>query len=151
MTEVQLVIFKLNNELCGTTISQVNEIIRYQEVSKVPELPDFIEGIVSLRGKVVPVVDLNKKFNLGQKDVDKKTKIIVTEIKDKYIGFKVNDVIEVKRISDQNIESSVKLMKSMGAKEYVTGVAKNDEQLIALIDLHKILDEQEMERIKKHD
>lgn len=148
MSDVQLVIFKLNHEVCGANISQVHEIIRYQEVSKIPELPAFVEGVVNLRGKVIPVIDLNKKFSLGARETDKKTKIIVTEIESQYIGFRVNDVNEIMQIPEQDIDNSVQLMQSMGVRNYMAGIAKNDEQLIAIIDLHKVLQYQEMEQIK---
>jgi purine-binding chemotaxis protein CheW len=149
MPDVQLVVFELIDEMCGADISQVHEIIRYQQVMKVPELPAFIEGIVSLRGKVVPIIDLNKRFNLGSQVENKKTKIIVTDISGQFVGFKVNNVSEVMRISDENIERSIELIRRMGAKNYIKGIAKRNEQLITLIDLHTILDEGEMGQIKE--
>ncbi len=149
MAEVQIVIFQLMNEVYGIDIAQVHEVIRYQEVNKVPELPDFIEGIVNLRNKVLPVIDLNKKFKLGGIEVNDNTKIIVTSINGQQIGFKVDNVDEVMRFSDEQIESATHMFQAMGAKNYIKGIAKNEEQLITLLDFHKVLDEQEIKEIKQ--
>ncbi len=149
MAEVQMVIFKLMNEVYGIDIAQVHEVIRFQEVNKVPELPDFIEGIVNLRNKVLPVIDLNKKFKLCSKEVNDNTKIIVTSINGQHIGFKVDDVDEVMRFSDDQIESATHMFQAMGAKSYIKGIAKNEEQLITILDFNKILDQKEMMEIEQ--
>ncbi len=149
MAEVQLVVYKLGDELCATDISRLHEIIRLKKIQKVPEMPEFIEGVAILRGNVVPIIDLNKKFNLPYRQTDKKTKVIVVGVQQQYVGFRVDDVTEIMRVEGNDIETSVDFIKHMGAKEYIAGVAKSEQKLIALIDLHKILGENELEQLKK--
>lgn len=144
--EIQIIVFDLINELCGVETEQVNEIVRYQEVTKVPEMPDFIEGIINLRGKVIPIINLNKRFHLGNTPPDKNTKIIITNINDQQVGFIVDNVSEIVRLSDENIESPPELIKKW-SKKYIKYVAKFKEKLINVLDLKSILTDEEMEHI----
>ncbi len=95
MASLQQVIFKLDHEEYGLNIMQVNGIEKYQEVVKVPNSPKYIEGIINLRGEVLPIYSLRKKFNLEEKEVNEDTKIIVVNTNDMMIGFVVDSVSEI--------------------------------------------------------
>lgn len=150
MAEVQLVVFSLNNEQCGADTLQVQEIVKYQEATKIPEMPKFIEGIINLRGKVVPVINLNKRFELGETAITGSTKIIVTKINESYVGFMVNDVSEIIRLNDEEIEVTPEIIQKTGST-YLRGVGKKGQQLISILDLPAILTHNEAEKIESLD
>jgi purine-binding chemotaxis protein CheW len=146
MSELQVVVFSLNGQVFGAEASQVFQIIRYKEVTKVPRMPKFIEGILNYRGSILPVISLNKRFELGDEIVGKKTKIIVSNIEGKLAGFIVNDVIEIARFNDEDIEPAP-ISISGGASAFLNKIAKKGDQLISIIDLIKVLDEPEIKRL----
>jgi purine-binding chemotaxis protein CheW len=146
MTDMQIVIFELLNELCGVETAQVREIVKYQEITKVPEMPGFIEGIINLRGHVIPVINLNARFHLGQVKASNSTKIIITNIDDQQFGFVVDDVLEIIRLSSEDTEETPQLIKKWG-KKYVKCVAKIKDKLVNILDLGSIMTEEELEHI----
>ena len=147
MADLQIVVFNLNVEVCGVDTSQIKQIIKYQEITKVPKMPKFIEGMINLRGRVIPVINLNKRFEFGETELTKKTKIIITEIEGHPLGFLVNDVQELMKLSDENIEVLPDLIHEAG-NDYMKKVGKRGESLITIVDLHAILTESEMKRLK---
>lgn len=148
MIDLQVVIFALNSELCSVEASLVFKIEKYSEVSLVPEMPDYIRGLYNLRGRVVPVIDLNKKFNLGEPEITKKTKIIITEKDDQLYGFMVNDVIEIVNLDENSIDKSEAILK-VNHKDYIKGIGKKNDKLFSIIDLHKILDINEVMEVNE--
>ena len=105
MTNLQIVVFTLNKETCGAATEQVKQIIKYQELTKIPKMPKFIDGIIIIRGIEVPVINLNKRLEFGETEINKKTKIILTEIDSKLIGFIVNDIKELLKYSEEEVET----------------------------------------------
>ena len=146
MSELQTVVFSLNGQFYGAEASQVFQIIRYQEVTKVPRMPKFIEGIINYRGSVLPIINLNKRFELGELDINKKTKILVTKLGDKQAGFIVNDVTEIIKFSDEDIEPAPSLIYGE-ANSFLTKVGKKGDMLVSIIDLEKILKDNEIKRL----
>ncbi len=146
MAETKVVIFKLNNELCSVEASIVFKIEKYSEVSLIPQMPDYIKGLYDLRGRVVPVVDLNKKFNMGDSEITKKTKIIITEKADQLFGFMVNNVIEIINLNDDLIDKSDAIIR-VNNKQYIKGVGRKDDKLFSIIDLNEVLREDEVEEV----
>ena len=146
MNDIQVVVFDLNNELCSVEASIVYKIEKYGSISLVPQMPDYIKGIYNLRGKVVPVVDLNKRFNLGESEVTKKTKIIITEKDDQLYGFMVNNVTEIINLNDNSIDRSEAVLK-LNSKKYIKGIGKNEGKLFSIIDLNEILHNKEIEEV----
>ncbi|MDP4183207.1 MAG: chemotaxis protein CheW [Bacillota bacterium] len=144
MSDMQVVLFNLNGIACGALSSQVQEIVRHQEVNKVPNMPKFIDGIINLRGKVVPIVNLNKRFNVGETPITKKTKIIITIIDNSYIGYLVNEVSEITKFSDKNVESPSEILKRIN-NTYIKCVGIKDEKLTLILDLTAILNDSELE------
>ena len=134
---VQLVTFKLGNEEFALDILKVQEINRMVEITKVPKAPDFVEGVINLRGRVIPIVDIRKKFHLSIKEATKETRIIVVNIMNKTIGLIVDSVSEVLRINSSTIQPPPPLIAGLDS-DYIKGVGKLDERLIILLDIDKI-------------
>lgn len=147
MGDLQIVVFSLNKELCGADTAQVHEIIKYQEITKVPKMPKFIDGMVNMRGKVVPVINLNSRFELGETEITKKTKIIFTKVNESSVGFIVNDVFEILKLAEKDIEATPDLIVKAG-NAYLKNVGKKDGQLIYILDLNSILNEKEIKELK---
>lgn len=140
--ETQLVVFNLAEENYGVDISAVEGIIKMQAITKVPKAPDFVEGITNLRGEVMPVIDLRKRFGLPTKEEDKETRIIHVEMEDVRVGMLVDAVTEVLRVSEDDIEPPSPMVTTVDSA-FITGIAKVDERLIILVDLGQVLSTEE--------
>ncbi len=140
--EQQLVVFDLSSEAYGVDIGAVREIIRLQDITKVPRTPEFVEGVINLRGKVIPVVDLRKRFGLPAEDESKENRIVVVDIGAQDIGVVVDAVTEVLRIATESVEPPASVITTADS-EYLLGIAKLDSRLIILLDLEQVLTEAE--------
>ncbi|NLD49839.1 MAG: purine-binding chemotaxis protein CheW [Clostridiaceae bacterium] len=149
MDAIQVVVFGLNGETCGVDTSQINSILKYEKIIISPDIPEFVEGVVEVRGTCVPVVNLNKRFGLGETEFCKKTKIIITQIGERLIGFVVNDVFEIYKLSPENIETAPKLIQRVG-NAYIRKVGKKEDKLISIIDLEAVLTENELMRLEEY-
>ena len=138
VTEKQLVVFDLSAEAYGVDIGSVREIISMQDIIKVPETPAFVEGIIDLRGKVIPVVDLRKKFGLPEVERDKDNRIVVVDIAGQDIGVVVDAVNEVLRVPSNSVEPPSSIITTVDS-EYLLGIAKLEDCLIILLDLERLL------------
>ncbi|MCS7228586.1 MAG: chemotaxis protein CheW [Candidatus Kryptonium sp.] len=145
---LQVVSFKIGNEEFGVDILKVREINRLVQITRLPNTPNFIEGVMNLRGKVIPVINLRKRLGLGEKNYDKDIRIIVVELNDKTVGFIVDSVSEVLRLSKSIIEPPPELISGIDT-EYITGIAKLEDKLLLLLDLEKILTADEKETLKE--
>lgn len=134
----QLVSFILDGEEFGVDILNVQEIIRTVTLTRVPSAPAFVEGVINLRGRIVPVVDLRKRFGLTARAVDKETRIIVVELSHRVVGFLVDEVREVIRVPAGVTEPPPEFAAGVDAA-YITGVAKLDGRLLILLDLEQVL------------
>jgi purine-binding chemotaxis protein CheW len=144
---LQLVSFRVGDEEFGVDILQVHEINRMSDITRVPKAPDFVEGVINLRGKIIPIIDLRKRFGMPTVERDKNTRIIVVDINGQTIGFIVDSVSEVIRLPKENIDDAPDLVTGIDA-EYIRGVGKMDNKLLILLDLDKILSKQEVEKVK---
>jgi len=140
---LQLVTFSIADEEFGVDILKVQEIIRTMEISKVPRSPDFVEGVINLRGKVIPIIDLRRRFGLAHKQHDKNTRIIVIEMTDVNVGFVVDAVSEVRRIPAGTVDPPPPVVAGMDS-EYICGVGKLEDSLLILLDLDKLLSSDDM-------
>jgi purine-binding chemotaxis protein CheW len=140
--ENQLVIFTLANEHYGVGISAVDSIITLQPITYVPHAPSFVEGVTNLRGKVLPVIDLRKRFGLPASEATKETRIVVTELNGSGVGLIVDSVSEVLRVPEEMIEPPSPIVTTVDST-FLTGIAKVGERLIILLDLEKVLSPQE--------
>jgi len=139
---IQLVGFKLGDEDFAVDISRVQEINRMLKITKVPNSQEFVEGVVNLRGKIVPVVNLRERLGFPKKEEDAKTKIIVTEINNSLIGFIVDEVREVIRIPKDIIEQTPTIASSI-EKDLINGVAKLEDRILILLNIENLFQLQE--------
>ncbi len=139
---LQLVTFSIGGEEFGVEILTVQEIIRMLEITRVPKAPDFVEGVINLRGKVIPIIDLRKRFGLDSKSHDKNTRIVVIEINKMIVGFVVDSVSEVLRIPADTVEPPPPVVAGLDS-EYISGVGKLEDRLLILLDLDRLLSREE--------
>ena len=143
---IQLVTFSIGVEEFGVDILKVQEIIRTMEITKVPRAQDFVEGVINLRGKVIPIIDLRRRFGLSSKEYDKHTRIIVIEINNMIVGFVVDSVSEVLRIPAGTIEPPPPVVAGLDS-DYISGVGKLHDRLLILLDLDKLLSGADLEAL----
>lgn len=148
MASTQQVIFKLDDESYGVGIMKVYGIERYQEILKIPNTPTYIEGVINLRGDVLPIYNLRKKFNLADKAINEDTKVIITKANDMQIGFIVDSVSEIITIDDENVESAPSIIAGVDRK-YISSIAKVKDKMIILLDIDLILSDEELEAVKE--
>ncbi len=147
MAEInQYVSFILNGERYAIDIMSVDEIIRLIEVTPVPKAPDFVEGIINMRGKVIPVVDLKNRLNLGESEGTSETRIMITTIKNKKVGFIVDAVEEVLRIEPDLVEKAPGVATSVDSN-YIKGVARTNKGLIIILDVNKLFTSNEEDQL----
>ena len=142
--ERQLVVFRLADEDYGLNIETVREIIRLQAVTYVPDSPDFVEGLINLRGSVTPVVELRKRFGVELTEATPQTRIVVVDIGGENIGIIVDEVSEVLRISEDAIEPTSAVITTEDSY-YIEGIAKLGDRLLILLDLDRVLSGAERE------
>lgn len=135
---IQLVGFKLGDEEYAIDVLKIQEIIRLIEITSVPRMDSYILGVINLRGKVIPVVDLRVRFELDKSDFDKKTRIIVVKFEKENIGFVVDEVTEVIRIDKSIVEPTPPLVGAVG-QEYILGICKYLKRLIILLDIDRVV------------
>jgi purine-binding chemotaxis protein CheW len=140
-TERQLVVFDLADEVYGVEINTVREIIRMQAVTTVPDAPGFVEGVMNLRGNVIPVVDLRRRFNLPAGEKTAATRVVVVDINGEGIGVIVDAVTEVLRITESSIEPASSVVTTEDSY-YIRGIAKLTDRLLILLDIEKALGEE---------
>ncbi len=144
----QLVGFKIGEEEFAVDILKVQEIIKLVDITPVPNSPDFVEGVINLRGKVIPIISLRKRFGFEPKENDQRTRIVVVELEGKLVGFIVDAVTEVLRIPASTVEPPPPIISKIES-DYLKGVGKLDERLLILLDIDKVLTKKEKEAIEK--
>ena len=140
--ENQLVVFMLAKEHYGVRIAAVESIIKLQPITAVPYSPAFVEGVTNLRGRVLPVIDLRKRFGLLAEESTKDTRIVVVEMSGTLVGMIVDAVSEVLRVPAESVELPSPIMTTVDSA-FITGIAKVGERLIILLDLEKVLSPEE--------
>ena len=135
---LQLVTFRIGDEEFGVDILSVQEIIRLMQITMVPHAAAFIEGVINLRGKVIPVINMRTRFSLPAVEHDANTRIVVMEFNQKIVGFLVDGVSEVLRIPASTVEPAPPVVCGIGS-EYIRGVGKLEDRLLILLDLDTLL------------
>ena len=147
---MQLVGFNIGTELFGVSILMVQEIIRSAPITTVPNSPEFIEGIINLRGNIVPVIDLRKRLNIYREDMDyEKSWILILNINDRVTGFIVDFVTKVLKIDENTVEPPPDIVVAGLESQYIRGVCKLDENLLILLDFNRILRIDEFKKLKE--
>jgi purine-binding chemotaxis protein CheW len=140
---IQLVSFNLDQEEYGVDVLKVREIIRMPIVTRVPNTPYYVEGVINLRGKVVPIICMRKKFGLTEAENDKQTRIMVMDMEGELMGFIVDAVSEVIRISGSEIQPSPAMVAGGIDQECIAGVINQAERLLVLLNLEKMFSRDE--------
>lgn len=141
--QVQLACFRIGGELYALDILRIREVIRPQKLTSVPKAPAFIEGVINLRGAVIPIVDLRKRFDCPASAIDRKTRVIISVLAGKIIGLMVDEVAEVRRFGRQDIQPAPQFLHGKGA-EFFLGVCRRGEDLVMVLDLERILSNDEI-------
>jgi purine-binding chemotaxis protein CheW len=144
--DIQVVGLRIGRETFGIPIGMVREIVRVPDITSVPNAPDYIEGVINLRGRIVPVVDLRKRFREKIAEPNKKNRIVVVELEGRPIGLIVNSASEVIKIPPSEIEAPHAVFQE-GELNYITGVGKFRGRLVILLDLSRILQRGELRRL----
>lgn len=149
---MQLVGFTIGKELFGVDILMVQEIIRAAPITPVPNSPEFVEGVINLRGNILPVIDLRKRLNLltGENDLED-TWILILDIQNKVTGFIVDSVTEVIKIQEETIEAPPDIIKAGLESQYLRGVCDIGVQLLILLDFKRILLQEEFKQLTAMD
>lgn len=140
--EIQWVTFCMENEVYGIAVMQVQEVLRVSEITPVPGAPQFVLGIINLRGNVVTVLDTRKRFGLPPKELDDASRVIIIESGEQVIGIMVDSVAEVVYIKQSEIEKSPNVGNEESSK-FIQGVYSKDSKLIILVDVNKMLSDEE--------
>jgi purine-binding chemotaxis protein CheW len=141
--DLQVVGFRIGRETFGLPISIVREIVRVPDITSVPNAPDYIEGVINLRGRIIPVVDLRKRFGEKVGEPSKKNRVVVVELEGRSIGLLVNSASEVLKIPSSEIEAPHDVFQE-GELNYITGVGKLKGRLVILLDLTRVLQRGEL-------
>jgi purine-binding chemotaxis protein CheW len=137
---IQLVSFDLGTEEFGVDILKVQEINRMVSITRIPQAPYYIEGVINLRGKVIPVMDLRTKFGLESKARDKNSRIVVCDVDGSIVGMVVDGVSEVLRVSGSTVEPAPEITRGEGQR-YVRGVVRLEDRLLLLLDVSRLASE----------
>lgn len=143
---LQWVTYKLGEETYGINVMQVQEVLRYTEIAPVPGAPDYVLGIINLRGNVVTVIDTRSRFGLPSSDISDSTRVVIIESDDQVVGILVDSVAEVVYLRSSEIDSAPNVGTEESAK-FIQGVSNRDGQLLILVDLNKLLSDDEWSEI----
>lgn len=146
MIEKQFVIFKLADQEYGIDIMDVKEIIPYQVIKEIPNSPTFLEGVINYRETVAPVIALKKRFHIQDK-LENKKRIIIISPKEKYLGFVVDEASHTIKLNENEISKAPDIL-SLSQKRYIKGVGKKEEKLLLLMDLERVLTENEASELE---
>lgn len=141
--QIQLVSFILDNEEYGVAVLKVREIIRVPSITRVPNTPHYIEGVINLRGKVIPIISLRKRFSLEAVENDARTRIMVMDMINELTGFIVDSVVEVTRITAAEIQPAPSVFAGNVDQEYLSGVINREDRLLVLLDLERLISQDE--------
>jgi purine-binding chemotaxis protein CheW len=143
---IQLVSFELGGEEYGVDVQTVREIIRMPAITKMPNTPDYVDGIISLRGAVVPIISFRKRFRLCESELDHKSRILVMEVGDGMSGFVVDSVSEVIRLHKSEIQPPPSLVLSGGiSQEFISGVFNHADRLLVIMEVGRMFSEDELD------
>jgi purine-binding chemotaxis protein CheW len=145
---IQVIVFNLGEERYGVEISQVKEIILPTQITRIPNVPTYIEGVLNLRGQIAAIINLRKRLGKEPKKNDENTRIIVIELNAAIVGVMVDSVSEVKYLSSQNIEEIPRFLALKDDSRFLKGVGKLEDGLLTLMDLKELFSEEELKEIK---
>lgn len=136
---LQLVVFQLAEEEFGLDIMQVQEIIRIPDITRIPHSPDYVKGVINLRGKIITVINLDTRFGMQQKEHDDNSRIIVAEVDENVVGMVVDSVSEVLRLPSSTVEPVPDIISGKINANYLKGVGKLEDRMLILLDITKVV------------
>src|SRR6056297_4350354 len=139
---------KIGGEVYGIDIQHVTDIIELQKITEVPDMPKYVKGVINLRGNVIPVIDMRLRFGMESKEFDDRTVITVVNIRSYSIGFIVDTATEVVDIPEKNIDPPPKFQENGDGNKYIAGLGKLEDQVIILLDIQKLVGQEEIESIQ---
>jgi len=145
---LQWVTFRLDNETYGINVMQVQEVLRYSEIAPVPGAPQYVLGIINLRGNVVTVIDTRLRFGLNQEDTTDQTRIVIIETENQVVGILVDAVAEVVYLRQSEIETTPNVGNDETAK-FIQGVCHKNDELLILVDLEKMMSDEEWNELSE--
>lgn len=145
MTLQKVIIFRLKDELYGVPVEQVVSIERWEAVTRVPNAPSFIKGIINLRGEILPVIDLQQRFGLGVSNQTEESRLVIVQDEEIKIGLIVDEAKDVIDLNSETIDPSPETASGQGT--YILGVAKHEENLLILLNMEKVLRDDHLEAI----
>ncbi|MCX8130301.1 MAG: chemotaxis protein CheW [Clostridia bacterium] len=134
----QFVVFRLGQEEYGVDIQKVTTIEQVKHITRVPKTPDFIKGVINLRGDIIPIMDLRKRFNLPTVEDTEETRIIIIKLEDIFIGIIVDSVAEVLQLTEDSIENITHFSNDLSL-DYLLGVGKVDDRIVTLLNIEKLV------------
>lgn len=140
--QIQFVTFRLGADEFGFDVFAVHEILRFQPVTAVPKAPEFVEGVIEVRGILIPVVDLRRRFELADPVIDGDTRIIIVQFNQERLGLIVDAVTEVLRVPETSLADPPRYIRGLAA-EYIRGIVRTQERLIIVIDIDRVLSSEE--------
>lgn len=143
---LQLVVFAMAKELYGVAIESVHEIVKVPDITQVPDAPGYFVGVINLRGKIIPVIDLRKRLSLQGQERTKSSRVLITENERRLVGLLVDAVSEVLKVPPDAVEEPPEMISSIGV-QYITGVVKREPRLIIVLELQKVLSIEDMKNI----
>lgn len=146
MDGTQYVVFSINQQIFGIEILKIKEVLNYREITPLPQMKGFVRGIINLRGAVIPVFDLRKKFNLSAKEYTRFHVIIVVEISGRLMGVIVDEISDVLEILPEEFQTTGNLPSNL-RREYLKGVGKKQDKMIILLDIDRLLSPEELELV----
>lgn len=139
---------KLGAEVYGVDISVVTDIIELQKITAIPDMPDYVKGVINLRGQVIPVIDLRLRFLMEERIYDDRTVITVVKLKGRSIGLIVDTTTEVQDILHKDISPAPNFHRDKdAARQFVSGLGKLGEQVVIILDMLRLIDSEEMNRL----
>lgn len=143
MTELKVIVFQLQDEEYGVPVEQVRSIEKVMHITRVPRTEGFVKGVINLRGVVTPIIDLRKRFGIGEADYTENTRIIIVVLEDMEVGLIVDAANDVIDISKNSIEPPPDVVGAVEV-EYINGIAKLDRRLLILLNLEKVLNPEDL-------
>jgi len=146
--EVQLAVFKLAGQPYAIDIMKIKQIIRPLKVSPLPQAPDFLEGVINLRGVVIPVIDMRKRFGMEDRESGSDEKVIIASVEKRIVGCVVDDVTEVIPVSQKEIQPPPRAMRGIQS-DYLYGVCRYEDDILMILNLDEILTAEEKSELKQ--
>jgi len=144
--QLRMVSFNVGGECYAVDITVVQEINRMLQITRVPQSPPDVEGVINLRGRIIPIIDLRKRFGSADKELDQDNRIIVVEVQQRILGFIVDGVHEVLRISSSIVEAAPSMTTSIDS-DYIEGVGKLEDRLLILLDLKRLFNLEQIDQV----